>query len=312
MRRAREPATRAGVSLLLRCGCAVVVALGFLLAGAGRADAISELQSSTGANTFLNPYNASGMGQKIAADTWVDVACKVYAPQIKSANPDGYWYRIASAPWSNAYYAVANTFRNGDIPGQPPYTHYTDWAVPDCSAPATPAPTPTPTPTPGPLPVGPADRDGDGVSPPADCLDTNSSVHPGAPEVPANGLDDDCVGGDQPGKVLAVIAVGWHVKRSNVRLGRLQVHDAPPFAQIDVRCHGKCRFRHRRINADRRGLALLFRLIPHRMRPGSLLEIRITAPNMIGKVVRYQIRRGRLPLGRTLCLPLAATKPARC
>jgi hypothetical protein len=91
-----------------------------------------EQQGSRGANTFLNPYNASGMGLKIQPWLWVDVSCKVYAPLIQSANPDGYWYRIASAPWSNNYYAVANTFWNGDVPGQTPYTHFTDWAVPNC------------------------------------------------------------------------------------------------------------------------------------------------------------------------------------
>jgi hypothetical protein len=92
----------------------------------------AEQQGSLGANTFTNPYNASGQGQKIAAYQWVDVSCKVYAPQIQSANPDGYWYRIATAPWNNQYYAVANTFWNGDVPGQKPYTHFTDWAVRDC------------------------------------------------------------------------------------------------------------------------------------------------------------------------------------
>ncbi|WP_445152669.1 hypothetical protein [Baekduia sp. Peel2402] len=92
----------------------------------------NEQQGSLGANTFTNPYNASGMGAKIPAMAWVAVSCKVYAPQIASANPDGYWYRVSSPPWSNAYYAVANTFWNGDIPGQRPYTHNTDWAVPNC------------------------------------------------------------------------------------------------------------------------------------------------------------------------------------
>jgi len=62
----------------------------------------NEQQGSLGANTFTNPYNASGMGPKIPPMAWVAVSCKVHAPQIASANPDGYWYRIASAPWSNA------------------------------------------------------------------------------------------------------------------------------------------------------------------------------------------------------------------
>jgi len=63
--------------------------------------------------------------------TQVRVLCRIYDPAIKSANPDGWWYKIDTGEWHN-YYAVANTFWNGDIPGQKPYTHNTDWAVPVC------------------------------------------------------------------------------------------------------------------------------------------------------------------------------------
>lgn len=91
----------------------------------------AEQEGHYGANTFTNPYNASGMGSKLPAAAWVQVTCKVYAPAIQSANPDGYWYRIASSPWNNAYYAVANTFMNGD-PWGGPYTHNTDFNVPNC------------------------------------------------------------------------------------------------------------------------------------------------------------------------------------
>jgi hypothetical protein len=70
------------------------------------------------------------MGPKIAAGAYVLVSCKLYDPSIASANPGGYWYRIASSPWKNLYYAVANTFLNGD-PWGGPYTHPTDFSVPD-------------------------------------------------------------------------------------------------------------------------------------------------------------------------------------
>jgi hypothetical protein len=82
-------------------------------------------------NTFLNYHNASGVGPAVAAGQWVQVSCKVYDPYIQSVNPDGYWYRIASSPWNNAYYSPANTFMNGDPYGGP-YTHNTDFAVPNC------------------------------------------------------------------------------------------------------------------------------------------------------------------------------------
>jgi hypothetical protein len=40
------------------------------------------------------------------------------------------------------------------------------------------------------------DADGDGVRVPADCNDTNPAIHPGAADVPDDGVDQDCAGGD--------------------------------------------------------------------------------------------------------------------
>lgn len=92
----------------------------------------TEQEGTHGAPTFQDPFNASSQGLTVPAMSFVQVSCRIYAPQISSANPDGWWYKIASSPWNGAYYAVANTFWNGDIPGQPPYTHNTDFAVPIC------------------------------------------------------------------------------------------------------------------------------------------------------------------------------------
>ncbi|MFL5627212.1 MAG: hypothetical protein ACJ788_16655 [Ktedonobacteraceae bacterium] len=93
--------------------------------------AYAEQEGSLGAPTFASPYSGKE-GPKIPAGVWVQVSCKVYAPTIPSASPDGYWYRIASSPWNNVYYAIANTFLNGDVLGHPPYTHNTDPRVPNC------------------------------------------------------------------------------------------------------------------------------------------------------------------------------------
>jgi hypothetical protein len=61
----------------------------------------------------------------------VNVSCKVLDPSAASVTPDGYWYRLADSPWNNQYYAAANTFYNGD-PINGPYTHNTDFNVPNC------------------------------------------------------------------------------------------------------------------------------------------------------------------------------------
>lgn len=92
----------------------------------------AEQSGSHGSPTFTDPYNASGSGPRVDAMATVQVLCRVHAPAIASAHPDGWWYRIATAPWNGSYYAVANTFWNGDVPGQTPYTHNTDWGVPVC------------------------------------------------------------------------------------------------------------------------------------------------------------------------------------
>jgi hypothetical protein len=85
------------------------------------------------ARTFTNIHNASGEGASIPPGATVQVSCKIIDPTtvVTSVFPDGYWYRIASPPWNNAYYSPANLFLNGD-PWDGPWTHPTDWSVPDC------------------------------------------------------------------------------------------------------------------------------------------------------------------------------------
>jgi len=84
-----------------------------------------------GASTFAH-LDGSGAGTPVAYGQYVRVSCKVYSTIVTSTKPDGYWYRLASLPWDNHYYAVANTFGNGDKLNHPPYTHNTDWRVPNC------------------------------------------------------------------------------------------------------------------------------------------------------------------------------------
>jgi Putative metal-binding motif len=170
-----------------------------------------------------------------------------------------------------------------------------------------------PPPPPPPAAPPPVDRDGDGISPPTDCDDTNSAVWPGSREVAGNGIDDDCTGGDQLARVGGTVANGFRVSPKGARVLRLRVRDAPAGARVTIRCLGRrCRFERRKAKIRANGTANLRRLVRRRLRPRTTLEVRITAPNSIGKVVRYPIRRGRIPEGRTLCLPPGAKKPSRC
>jgi hypothetical protein len=167
---------------------------------------------------------------------------------------------------------------------------------------------------PAPLPAPPEDRDGDGVSPPADCMDTNSLVGPGAPEVAGNGLDDDCAGGDAPGRVVATVKTSWVFGRRSTRVKLMEVRNAPAGAAIALSCRGTaCPFRRQTVLANALGTRTLTRLFrPPRLRVGSRLEIAITASNMIGRVIRYRIRSSAFPRQQDRCLPPGAPRPVAC
>jgi len=159
-----------------------------------------------------------------------------------------------------------------------------------------------------------ADSDGDGFSPPADCRDNNATVWPGAPEIPGNGIDDDCAGGDAPARITATVKSGWRVTGTGARVLRLRVIDAPPGARVAVRCLGaRCRFKPRKATVRADGAADLRRLVRRHFMPvGTTLEVRILAPRSIGKVVRFKIKRRTIPDGRRLCLPPGTKKARRC
>jgi hypothetical protein len=88
-----------------------------------------EAHRNGGVATWNDPRQPGQNGQAIPFMETVQVSCKVYSPVFGSVK---WWYRIASSPWDNAWWAPANTFLNGD-PLEGPYPHYEyDPAVPDC------------------------------------------------------------------------------------------------------------------------------------------------------------------------------------
>jgi hypothetical protein len=83
-------------------------------------------------HTWTNYTTAGGtQGPTIPAYTTVQITCKV--PGFKVADGNTWWYRIASSPWNNSYYASADAFyNNGQTSGSLQGTPFVDPAVANC------------------------------------------------------------------------------------------------------------------------------------------------------------------------------------
>jgi hypothetical protein len=169
-----------------------------------------------------------------------------------------------------------------------------------------------------------ADDDHDGVTAERDCDDHDPSSFPGAREAPGDGIDQDCDGFDAPAiveyvttdpgasRVRAGFDSSWVVHARYTKVARLVAEDVPAGGQVEVRCSGKgCGFKHK-VVAARRGKASLTKLFRHReLKPRTAIELRVTAAGMVGRIVSFTVRAGKLPAKTTLCLEPGGSTPLR-
>jgi hypothetical protein len=84
------------------------------------------------ANTWTDYTTAGGtQGPTVPVNQPIQITCAVEGFRVQDGNT--WWYRIASSPWSDGYYASADAFyNNGQTSGSLQNTPYVDPAVPHC------------------------------------------------------------------------------------------------------------------------------------------------------------------------------------
>jgi Ca2+-binding RTX toxin-like protein len=163
------------------------------------------------------------------------------------------------------------------------------------------------------------DVDADGVLAPADCNDGNAKIRPGLVDRPGNKVDEDCSGKDARFiRILSPVQVVFS-SAAVTRVQVLNVLAVPVGGRVEMRCRGgkkKGCFKgvKRKRFAHGKDKASMLRPVKHsRLKPGAILEVRILAPDSVGRVVRFPIRRNAVPKPKVLCLvPGQAVPSKRC
>jgi hypothetical protein len=117
-----------------------------------------------------------------------------------------------------------------------------------------------------------------------------------------------------PQPIESGVSFNWTANRRWTINDKLSVRNVPAGAAVELRCSGHgCPGKRKVVAVSKSGRADVHRVLRRRhLRPGTRLELRVTRADMIGKIVRFRVRRGHPPSWQVLCLPPGAPAPGRC
>ena len=116
-----------------------------------------------------------------------------------------------------------------------------------------------------------------------------------------------------PRRITSPITNRWAFAPTFTLVRQLVVSQVPGDGRVRVSCKGRgCPFKAKTFKPDKRRRVSLTRSFRNRrLGVKTKLEIRITAPGAIGKIVTYTMRPKRAPSASARCLAVGSSKPAR-
>jgi chitodextrinase len=123
-------------------------------------------------------------------------------------------------------------------------------------------------------------------------------------------------------RISSPVRVAWGVSKKRLFLLRMSVTRVPKGAKAELRCARrksgkKCPFKRRSSKRIRKRSITLFKQVRvskvagkknRTFRAGQRLVLRITAPGYVGKGVRYDLRKSKIPSGKTFCMRVGSKK----
>jgi streptogramin lyase len=175
-----------------------------------------------------------------------------------------------------------------------------------------------------PAPPPAVDLDGDGSPQPADCDDRRSDVRPGAQEVLDNTTDENCDGtAEFHPPIPTKLGHAWRPTKRFTQPAVLVLRRLPANATATLECEGRgCTFSRKRVRFVRaRGEASILKYLRRdprkkaslpKLRVGATIQVTITAPDVLGKIYTFRIRRGKNPSLRTGCTAAGVVNRIAC
>jgi hypothetical protein len=124
----------------------------------------------------------------------------------------------------------------------------------------------------------------------------------------------------KPRMVNAGVSYNWSVKRTRHTFTRLTVRNLPVGSTVQLRCTGKrCPLKSLTIKRSRKSTMNVLNAKAlkgknkkrTRFRSGQSVDVRIAAPGMNTKMLRFVLRTGVVAKHRSYCVPLGAKRAVR-